>query len=106
MTTTAMPPAMAERIVKRTLAGVAAKWPKARGQRIIAIGRSDAGQPFKVTTPPDWPTDDEIEEIIQRNRRFDNMAACIRTLFDPEDWAIYTMDAGLEARAEERRSQF
>lgn len=83
------PPEMAERVKKRVLAAVAAKWPQANGQRIIAIGRSEAGGPFKVTAPADWPTEDEVEAII---------AGC-----PPKP---YTIEDELEARAEERRSQF
>lgn len=56
-----------ELIKRRVLSAVAAEFPQAHGRRIVAIGRSEAGQPFTVTTPADWPAEDEIAAIIQRN---------------------------------------
>lgn len=77
-------------------------------RRIIAIGRASNGSGFLVTAPPqapaDFPTDEEIAAICAPNK-YDLMAKAIRSLIDDEDWAAYTMDAELEARAEERREQ-
>ncbi len=83
-----MPPDRKELIKKRILSAVAAQWPQSNGRRIIAIGRSEAGQPFKLTAPADWPTEDEVDAII---------ANCPTKPF--------TMDDELEARWEERQSQ-
>lgn len=78
-----------ELIKRRVLSAVAAQYPQANGRRVIAIGRSEAGQPFTVTTPADWPTEDEIAAIVQRCPARD----C-------------SVDEELEARAEERREQW
>lgn len=83
-----MSPAL-EIIKRRVLSAVAAQYPQANGRRVVAIGRSAAGQPFTVTTPADWPTEDEIAAIVQRNPARN----C-------------TEDEELEARAEERRGQW
>jgi len=54
--------------------------------RIIAIGRCVGGSAFKVTAPPvDWPTDDEIADII----RINNYASAIKSLMDPADYRRY-----------------
>lgn len=56
--------------------------------RIVAIGRSAAGEPFKVVAPADWPTDSEVDAII---------AKCPPVPL--------TMEAELSARWEERQPQ-
>lgn len=52
MTIIPMPSPVAERIKKRVLAAVAHEWPNANGRRLVAVGRSEAGQPFQVVSDP------------------------------------------------------
>jgi len=59
----------------------------ATAKRLVAVGRCENGRPYRVTVPADWPTEDEVGAIVERNARFDELAACVRSLFDEDDWA-------------------